>query len=100
MLQANRAHTYLGKREVSYHDSGNDEDIYPDFVQMAESFSVPSKRVINPGELRAAIREMLDTPGPYVLDVMVPHIQHVLPMIPGGGSFKDIITEGDGNEEY
>ena len=24
---------------------------------------------------RAAIREMLDTPGPYLLDVMVPHIQ-------------------------
>lgn len=47
-------------------------------------------------ELRAAIREMLDTPGPYLLDIMVPHIQHVLPMIPGGGSFKDVITNGDG----
>jgi acetolactate synthase-1/2/3 large subunit len=48
----------------------------------------------------AAIREMIDTPGPYLLDVMVPHIQHVLPMIPGGGSFKDIITQGDGNDVY
>ena len=42
-------------------------------------------------------REMLDTPGAYVLDVMVPHIEHVLPMIPGGGSYKDIITDGDGS---
>ena len=32
--------------------------------------------------------------------VMVPHIEHVLPMIPGGASFKDIITEGDGSVEY
>ena len=40
-------------------------------------------------------REMLDTPGPYLLEVMVPHIEHVLPMIPGGGSFKDIITKAD-----
>lgn len=40
---------------------------------------------------------MLDTPGPYLLDVMVPHIQHVLPMIPGGGSFKDIITKVGGS---
>lgn len=43
---------------------------------------------------------MLDTPGPYLLDVMVPHIEHVLPMIPGGASFKDIITEGDGTVKY
>ncbi len=35
-----------------------------------------------------------DTPGPYLLDIMVPHIEHVLPMIPGGGSFRDIITKG------
>lgn len=45
-------------------------------------------------------REMLDTPGPYLLDVMVPHIEHVLPMIPGGGSYKDIITTGDGSIEH
>ena len=43
---------------------------------------------------------MLETPGPYLLDVMVPHIEHVLPMIPGGGSYKDIITTGDGSIEY
>lgn len=48
----------------------------------------------------AAMREMLDTEGPYLLEVMVPHIEHVLPMIPGGGTFKDIITEGDGSIEY
>ena len=45
-------------------------------------------------------REALDTPGPFLLDVMVPHIQHVLPMIPGGGSFKEVITTGDGLDTY
>ncbi len=45
-------------------------------------------------------REMLDTPGPYLLDVMVPHVEHVLPMIPGGASFKEVITTGDGTVEY
>ena len=45
-------------------------------------------------------REMLDTPGPYLLDVMVPHVEHVLPMIPGGGSFKEVITDGDGTKQY
>jgi acetolactate synthase-1/2/3 large subunit len=27
---------------------------------------------------------------------MFPHQEHVLPMVPGGGSFKDTITTGDG----
>jgi len=31
----------------------------------------------------------------FLFQVMVPHIEHVLPMIPGGASFKDIIT-GEG----
>jgi acetolactate synthase I/II/III large subunit len=78
----------------------DEADIYPDFVMMARSFGVPSARVIKKAELRAAIRTMLDTPGPYLLEVMVPHIEHVLPMIPGGASFKDIITEGDGSVKY
>lgn len=29
--------------------------------------------------------------------LQVPHIEHVLPMIPGGGSYKDTITKGDGS---
>lgn len=91
----NRAHTYLGKSE-EWHVTGKPEDIYPDLVMMAQSCGVPAKRIFHPDELRPAIREMLDTPGPYLLDVMVPHIEHVLPMIPGGGSFADIITKGDG----
>ncbi|PRW05900.1 acetolactate synthase isoform A [Chlorella sorokiniana] len=96
--KANRAHTYLGKPESEYQVTGDESDIFPDFVKMAGAFNVPAKRVRHPSELRAAIREMLDTEGPYLLDVMVPHIQHVLPMIPGGGSFKDIITKGDGTD--
>ncbi|EFJ51706.1 hypothetical protein VOLCADRAFT_73117 [Volvox carteri f. nagariensis] len=98
--KANRAHTYLGKREAEWHATGDEEDIYPNFVGMARSFGVPSMRVIRKEDLRGAIRTMLDTPGPYLLEVMVPHIEHVLPMIPGGATFKDIITEGDGSVKY
>lgn len=98
--KANRAHTYLGNREKEWHVSHDEADIYPDFIAMSKSFSVPARRVIKPSELRDAIRTMLDTPGPYLLEVMVPHMEHVLPMIPGGGSFKDIITHGDGNDIY
>ena len=98
--KANRAHTYLGKSESEWHKSGDEADIYPNFPAMAQSFGVPSRRIIKKEDVRSAIREMLDTPGPYLLEIMVPHIEHVLPMIPGGASFKDIITDGDGARKY
>jgi len=39
----------------------------------------------------ARLEEMLDSKGPYVLDVMVPYQEHVLPMIPSGGRCATII---------
>lgn len=91
--KANRAHTFLG-------DPANEAEIYPDFCTVAKGFNVPSARVTKKSELKAAIEKMLATPGPYLLDVIVPHQEHVLPMIPGGRTFKDIITDGDGRQKY
>ena len=51
------------------------------------------RRVIKKSELRAAIQEMLDHDGPYVLDVVVPYTLHVLPMIPAGRSVKEMILK-------
>eukprot|EP00889_Picochlorum_renovo_P004055 jgi/Picre1/31085/NNA_006440.t1 len=61
--KANRAHTYLGKKDVEWHITQDQKDIFPDFVTMANSFGIPAKRITHPDELRPAIREMLDTPG-------------------------------------
>lgn len=91
--KANRAHTYLG-------NPAKESEIFPDMLKFAEACDIPAARVKNKGELRAAIQKMLDTPGPYLLDVVVPHQEHVLPMIPSGGAFKDVITEGDGRSSY
>ena len=38
-----------------------------------------------------ALQEMLASKGPYVLEVMVPYQEHVLPMIPSGRTVRDII---------
>ena len=35
--------------------------------------------------------EMSECPGPYVLNVHVPHQEHVLPMIPSGMTVRDMI---------
>ncbi|KAI3455040.1 hypothetical protein Pfo_011703 [Paulownia fortunei] len=91
--KSNRAHTYLG-------NPSKESEIFPDMLKFAEACDIPAARVTKKDDLRAAIQKMLDTPGPYLLDVIVPHQEHVLPMIPSGGAFKDVITEGDGRTKY
>ncbi len=41
----------------------------------------------------AALAEMLAYDGPYLLDVICPYQEHVLPMIPSGRTVRDIIIE-------
>lgn len=91
--KANRAHTYLGNPSDEY-------AIFPNMLKFAEACGIPSARVTKKEDLRQAIQKMLETPGPYLLDVIVPHQEHVLPVIPGGGAFKDVITDGDGRTKY
>ncbi|KAM7254091.1 hypothetical protein ACFE04_027116 [Oxalis oulophora] len=91
--KANRGHTYLG-------DPSNESEIFPNMLKFAEACGIPAARVSRKEDLRPALQKMLDTAGPYLLDVIVPHQEHVLPMIPTGGAFEDVITEGDGRSKY
>jgi acetolactate synthase I/II/III large subunit len=81
--QGNRAHTYLG--------AGHDEAPFPDFVALAKGFRIGARHVSRKEDLDGALEEMLDSKGPYLLDVLVPYQEHVLPMIPGGATVRDMI---------
>jgi len=95
--ESNRGHTYIGDPEASAATSDlkapPGRTMYPDFVKVATGFRVEGERVEHKKDLEAAIRRMLDSDGPYLLDVVVPYQEHVLPMIPSGHAFADIITE-------
>jgi acetolactate synthase-1/2/3 large subunit len=82
-FEGNRGHTYLG--------AGHGEEPYPNFVSLAKGFRCGARRVSAKEDLGGALTEMLDSKGPYVLDVMVPYQEHVLPMIPSGQTVRDII---------
>jgi acetolactate synthase I/II/III large subunit len=99
-MQGNRAHTYLGpidNPEWSGQGDGigslKQEERYPHFVDIAKGFGCGGAYVEKKSDLPAAIEEMLAHDGPYVLDVATPYQEHVLPMIPGGMTVKDIIKE-------
>ena len=83
---SNRGHTFLG-------DPRNRDRIYPDYVELCRGFGVKCERVIDKKDLRAALQRMLDADECYVLDVMTPYTEHVLPMIPSGKTYRDIIID-------
>jgi len=84
--KGNRGNTYLG-------DPLNMKQIYPDFVAIARSFNVKAERVMFRKDLRAAMQRMLDADEAYVLDVIVPYTEHVLPFIPAGRTVAEMIYE-------
>ncbi len=66
---------------------------YPNFVAIAAGYEIPGREVYNKEDVVDAIKEMLETDGPFILDVHTGYQEHVLPMIPPGQSYKGIITE-------
>src|SRR5262245_19826867 len=95
--QGNRAHTYLGPIDHAEATGKGDGKFaverYPDFVTIARGYGWNAATVSKKSELSAALTKMIETPGPYLLDVQVPYVEHVLPMIPGGKTVDDIILE-------
>jgi acetolactate synthase-1/2/3 large subunit len=93
----NRAHTYLGPidhPEATGQGEGDLPEVtYPDFVAIARGFGVAARHIRKKEDVEGAIKEMIAHPGPYVLDVLVPYQEHVLPMIPAGGTVRDIIKQ-------
>ena len=79
----NRGHTYLGNPE-------NRNTVYPDYVKVCTSFGVPCERVYYRKDLRPAIERMLAAETPYILDVITPYTEHVLPFIPAGRTVADM----------
>jgi acetolactate synthase-1/2/3 large subunit len=66
---------------------------YPDFVTIAKGYGIPGKEVYKKDELEDAIIEMIETKGPFLLDVHVEYQEHVLPMIPPGKNHTGIILK-------
>jgi acetolactate synthase-1/2/3 large subunit len=90
--KSNRANTFLGKLDTP-------KDIYPNYVKICEGFEVPCEHITRREDVVPALKRMLASKTAYVLDIMVPHTEHVLPMIPGGMTYKDIITKPIRNED-
>lgn len=62
----------------------------PDFVKLADAYYIPGKKVSEREDIEAALAEMLDHKGSYLLEVMVAKENNVFPMVPQGSSVSEI----------
>ncbi len=66
-------------------------DSLPDFVKLAEAYGGSGLQVSDPSKLDDAIRTMVGTPGPFILDCVVTQHANVYPMIPSGAAHNEIL---------
>ncbi len=91
---------YLGMvrqwQELFYEKRYSEVDlsVQPDFVKLAEACGAVGFRAQKPSEVREIVEEALKVQDkPVVMDFHVDREENVLPMVPAGKSYKDMILE-------
>ena len=65
----------------------------PDYNMIASAYGIPNRTVVEREDLAAAIQEMVDTDGPYLLQVAVIEEGRVLPMCCPGNDVDDMVLD-------
>ncbi|MBB5535093.1 acetolactate synthase 3 large subunit [Rhizobium giardinii] len=71
----------------------------PDFVKLAEAYGGVGIRCEKPGELDAAIQQMIDSPAPVIFDCRVANLANCFPMIPSGKAHNEMLLPDEATDE-
>jgi acetolactate synthase-1/2/3 large subunit len=74
-----------GRYSQSYSES------LPDFVKLAEAYGSVGIRCDRPGDLDAAITEMINVDRPVIFDCIVDKTENCFPMIPSGKAHNEML---------
>ncbi len=81
----------FNEKRYSFTDMDN-----PDFIKIAEAYSIKGTKVFKREELEPAVKQMFADRNPFMMEVIVEKEDNVFPMVPGGASVSDIIlTKND-----
>ncbi len=67
--------------------------VNPDYQMIASAYGIPSRRITDRKDMADAIREMLDTDGPFILEACVMEEGNIMPMTPPGGTVSEMLLE-------
>jgi acetolactate synthase-1/2/3 large subunit len=79
--------TYESRYSNSYSES------LPDFVKLGEAYGWTGIRIEGMDDLEAGIKQMLDTPGPVIVDCRVAKLSNCFPMIPSGAAHTEMLLD-------
>jgi acetolactate synthase I/II/III large subunit len=65
----------------------------PDFIKIAEGFGIKGKTIEKREDLEAAISDLLNFKGPFVLEIKVEKEVNIFPMVPAGGTVSEMRLE-------
>ena len=88
---------YLGMvrqwQELFYNNRLSSVEIntFPNVEHLGAAYGIKAKIVRSPLELERALREAVDEPGPYLMDVRVSSFENVYPMVPAGGAINEMV---------
>jgi acetolactate synthase-1/2/3 large subunit len=88
---------YLGMvrqwQELFYNNRMSSVELatFPDAEKLAGAYGFKGRTVERPSELAAALKECVDEPGPYLLNVKVTPFENVYPMVPAGGAHNEMV---------
>ena len=76
---------YEGRYSHSYMDA------MPNFVKLAEAYGAAGFRVEKAKDLSKTLNEAFATPGPAIVDVVIPQSEGVFPMVPAGSAMHEML---------
>ena len=88
---------YLGMvrqwQELFYNNrlSGVELNAFPNCELLAAAYGMKGRIVRTPAELPDALRDAVNEPGPYLLDVRVSSFENVYPMVPAGAAINEMV---------
>jgi acetolactate synthase-1/2/3 large subunit len=71
----------------------------PDFVKLAEAYGGHGIRCEKPGDLDAAIQEMIEVDKPVIFDCRVANLANCFPMIPSGKAHNEMLLPDEATDE-
>ncbi|KAF8477510.1 thiamine diphosphate-binding protein [Kalaharituber pfeilii] len=64
----------------------------PDFVKLSEAMGIPAIRASKPEELSDKIKQLIESEGPMLLEVVIDKKVPVLPMVPAGKALHEFLV--------
>ena len=66
-------------------------EAFPNIELLAAAYGIRGRIVDKPSELAGALKEAMETPGPFLLDVHVTPFENVYPMVPAGAAINEMV---------